>query len=90
MNYSDYTIYIPLDPQYYGSICTPVEAENIARALASLVADRYPGIYTVLTPANQPPCSRAVSGPDPETVSEIANWVSDNWWTCLPFANNNN
>lgn len=87
MNYSNYTIYIPLDPQYYGSVCTTNEAANIARALASLVADRFPGIDTQLTPANRPPAPRAVSGPDPDTVQAIADWVSDNWWTCLEYAN---
>ena len=78
MNFSEYTVTIGTDPEYYGSECTEAEAAEIVKKLAALVAGKFPGINIEFDPY-----ARRFSGPDEGTVDEIIDWIRDNWTAAL-------
>lgn len=78
--YSEYTVRVSTDPSYYGSACDQADATRISDSIAKLVEGQFPGV-TIIKESEIG--GRGVSGPDQDTVDEIAEWVASNWTSAL-------
>ena len=78
-DYSEYSIVISDDPQYYG--VTDQRADEIANRLTDMIVDRFPGILVIRESVGG--SSHPLRGPDSEVLDEIFDFVSDHWMSVL-------
>jgi len=77
MKYSEYTVSITREPEYYGSECSDADADRIADDLEAMIESEFPGIACVTYRDGQG--SAGVIGPDDDVCEEIREWIQDNW-----------
>ncbi len=81
MNYSDYTVKNSTESSFYGSDCTQEDADRIAKAISDLIRAEFPGIN--VEEWRDGNTSSATTGPDEAVISEINDWIAENWTKAL-------
>jgi len=81
-NYKNYTAQIIADPSYYGSECTPQDANQITAELTGMIELAFPGI-AVREWTDTIGGSASTLGPDQSVCDEIDQWISENWTAAL-------
>lgn len=79
--YSEYTVKISSEPNYYGSECTQQDADRIVESLGNIIRTEFPGIQTEKYVDGQG--SSKTTGPDESVVEEINLWIENNWTAAL-------
>lgn len=81
MNYSEYAVAVSIEPSYYGSSCTPEDAERIADNLSSLIQWEFPGIRIERFVDGRG--SSKTTGPNEDETQRINLWIEENWTKAL-------
>ena len=81
-DYTDYTAKTFNDPSYYGSGCTPEDADAICGRLAALIKHQFPGIDVAVW-TETIGGTAGTSGPDQLVCADIDQWISDHWTAAL-------
>ncbi len=77
MTFSEYTTRISTEPSYYGSECTQELTNQIVSRLTDMIKEQFPGINVETYTDGRG--SGSTVGPDQDTVTEIDQWISENW-----------
>ena len=80
-DFSDYTTYISVDPEFYGTDCDEVMVQTIYENLSKMIEAEFTGICVL--PFRDGEGSGKTVGPCDEIVNEINEWISDNWTQSL-------
>lgn len=79
--FEDYTTFVSIDPEFYGSETTEERVQEIYARLAGMIQDKFPGICVL--PFRDGIDSGRTDGPDDVVVNEINEWISTFWTNAL-------
>lgn len=80
-NFSNYTVRIRKDPEFYGSTCTQEDADRITQNLSRLLRERFPGIN--IETGWEGRTSSSVTCPETDVAEQISDWIANNWTSAL-------